>query len=210
MLEPNYLKKHFPSRVTEFHELPLAIRIYLSILDGECQVERDLAETRGFLRETKNGDDEYLDDFLLVRIGNVKATDVAERSGDVAVPRRLCFEWVKLWRAIYGCKYGVTYTKRKVKKQSKKVGTFRCVRKAALQAARKCREVSEANGALQKMTAYGVPAGNLSFYGQRKEDFGQWNAKLNKFATRTGQIRSLNMCMSHGKKGFPKWKCKPA
>ena len=166
--------KHFPSRVTEFHELPLAIRIYSTILDGECQVERDLAEARGFLRETKKGDDAYLDDFCLVRIDDVEATDVAERSGDVVVPRRLCFEWVKLWRAIYGGKYGVSYTKkREVKKTQsmKKVGTFRCVRKAALQAARKCHEVSTASGVLQKkkVTAYGVPAGNLSFYGQRKD-----------------------------------------
>ena len=42
------------------------------------------------------------------------------------------------------------------------------------------------------------------------DDFGQWNAKLNKFAKRTQQIRALNICMQRGCRGFPKWKCQPA
>ena len=42
VLDGAWLQKHFANRKETIIVLPLVIRFYLAVLDGECQVERDL------------------------------------------------------------------------------------------------------------------------------------------------------------------------
>ena len=42
VIDGAWLQKHFASRIETITVLPLVIRFCLAVLDGECQVERDL------------------------------------------------------------------------------------------------------------------------------------------------------------------------
>ena len=48
-LDPNFIQQKFPTRAAPFHVVPDLARIYIQLLDGEAQVERDLGNLRGLL-----------------------------------------------------------------------------------------------------------------------------------------------------------------
>ena len=50
-LDRSFIEQAFPERVAPFTVLPRLLRIWLSVLDGESQVERDLGFMRGFQKK---------------------------------------------------------------------------------------------------------------------------------------------------------------
>jgi hypothetical protein len=97
-------------RPAPFTALPLIIRFYLSIEDGECEVERDLGVTRAELAcHGFNATNDLLDDKCMLRLcGPAEGTEVltTDSSGRLGLTpfTRDC---ATLWIATYGRKMGV-------------------------------------------------------------------------------------------------------
>ena len=84
------------------------IRFYISIEDGECTVERDLAEFREAKMVHRTANMDFLDDMLMLKLNGPKT--LAECEGDEAdscsrlTPfSRAC---ASLWRELYGARFG--------------------------------------------------------------------------------------------------------
>ena len=57
----------------------------MSVLDGECQVERDLAELRAFAEEFTSADDDLLDDLAMLKLNGPKdPTEIATKAASGA------------------------------------------------------------------------------------------------------------------------------
>ena len=52
------------------------IRFYISIEDGECQVERDLGVLSKFSLAHKNGDNELDDDLMILKTDPIDGDDI--------------------------------------------------------------------------------------------------------------------------------------
>ena len=78
LLDYKLLATEFLARLATFTVLPVMIRIYNSVLDGECQIERDIGMTNRFETE----DDGLLDDLLVLtgHGGPRGPEDLAKRS----------------------------------------------------------------------------------------------------------------------------------
>ena len=103
-------------RVAALLALPVMIRFYISIEDGECTVERDLGETREVVRRNRTRDTDFINSAVLARRGVPKTrSEVVEPAtgGLTETSRR----WAKKWRwvdgALLGARAGATVTARK-------------------------------------------------------------------------------------------------
>ena len=67
VLDGAWLQKHFANRIETITVLPLVIRFYLAVLDGECQVERDLGTVLAESSEHTNLQVDGIDDLLMIR-----------------------------------------------------------------------------------------------------------------------------------------------
>ena len=90
-LDKSFVEKAFPGRVAPFIVLPTLLRVWLSILDGESQVERDLGFLRGFQKAAKGrGQEDLLEDLLLLKLSGPQTGE--EAGGAFSV------QCVELWR----------------------------------------------------------------------------------------------------------------
>ena len=72
-LDKSFVESAFPGRVAPFTVLPRLLRVWLSILDGEAQVERDLGFMRGFAKAGKGrSHDQLLEDLLILKTNGPK------------------------------------------------------------------------------------------------------------------------------------------
>ena len=212
LLDYKFLATEFLARLATFTVLPVMIRIYNSVLDGECQIERDIGMTNRFETE----DDDLLDDLLVLtgHGGPRGPEDIAKRSSCGAMEATEFTErCVRKWRAFYGQRYGIDLSQRKRRvNQATSKHTFTNVRRAVLRAAQQTRKAHE-TGQLQdsRMTAYGV---RNDFFKrpqfERKEKTGAWNTKLGKFTQKTFKTSVVKKVERYGRYSHPKWVAKRA
>lgn len=214
LLEKPFMEKHFPARVSSFTVLPVLLRIWLSILDGESMVERDFAHVRNFVRTTKTKNSRLIDDMVVLRLsGPQEAQEMAHRSasGDL-VANSYMMRCVEKWRRCYGSRYGIQMHRRRGvavpggRAASKSKLTFADVKRGVLRAAKRM-TVAARRSAPEVQTAYGVDAG---FFrppaGEKKETTSVWNDKLKRFSHDSKIKRSNNLLLRWGRGAFPKWK----
>ena len=124
VLDGAWLQKHFASRIETIAALPILIRFYLAVLDGECQVERDLGAVLAESTEHTNLQIDGIDDLMMIRgTGLQGAADFGNLEAGTLTPfTKTC---LKLWRSVYGCRYGSYDNKHRVQiRHEKQRATF--------------------------------------------------------------------------------------
>ena len=95
-----------PGRVAPLRVLPHIIRFYISIEDGECQVERDFGTVRTLVDRCGNAaKDSLLEELALIKDSGPATKDeiVDPATGGLTSFSRAC---AQLWRDIYGARGG--------------------------------------------------------------------------------------------------------
>ena len=135
MLEPNVRVSHLP-QISRMRALPVLIRFYLSVEDGECVVERDLGELTECQRAHKisgtefGGTAELADDAIIAKGCNATATDVRVGGPGLGRLGPTGKRWARLWRSVLGARLGCY----NASKRRKRAGTY-ATRKAGVLAA---------------------------------------------------------------------------
>ena len=153
-LDKSFVENAFPGRVAPFTVFPELLRVWMSILDGESQAERDLGFMRGFARAAKRASDELLENLLILKLSGPKTGD--EVQGQFAV------QCVELWRKIHRrLKFFVRKRRtqqpaaqRRQKLRQEARGTFAQAKRGVLRASRLAK-IPRRDDA---KTAYGVSA----------------------------------------------------
>ena len=217
-LDVRFIEEHFPARAAPFTALPKLIRNWISVLDGEAQVERDLGTMRAFLEEhAGNMDDSTVDDLVVLQLdGPLEPGEVATPAGGGGglAATKFTTKCAELWRRIHGQRFslysgGSAPGKKVQKPRVQNTTTFIEVRRAVLRAAR-CVRAAPRNP--QETTKYGVP---VSFFrtpsnDTPKQDTPFWNQGLGRFAKLTALKRVTNAQSVFGKRSFPKIVLKPS
>ena len=157
------------------------IRFYISIEDGECSVERDLAQFREQKMQHRTGDMDFHDDALMVKLNGPStlaqfSEGVADAQVEVTPFIRAC---ASLWRETFGARHGhvnlkATAAARLARQQ--KPGAFAGAARGVLGAARQA--VADAR--------CGRGAGPSSFHsGAGTEASALWNDSMTKFPHRS-------------------------
>ena len=136
VLDDTWLRKHFASRIAPVVHLQAIIRLYLSVLDGECQVERDLGGILAEAKEHCNLHTDGVDDLMMLTTSKLKESadfgDVAR--GEITAFTKAC---LRLWRAEYGCRFGCYDNKpRRQIRRRKHKQTFASLKRDVHEAAR--------------------------------------------------------------------------
>ncbi len=104
-LQPDFAAEYLPARVAPFVALPALLRIYFSILDGECAVERDLGSVAADIEEHCNLGDDGVDDlFVLKDSWSQEMLHSTHEGVDLLTPALA--ECTALWRSLYGARFG--------------------------------------------------------------------------------------------------------
>ena len=130
----------------DLRSLNRLIRFYLSIEDGECQVEPDLGVLSKFQEVHKNGKDELDDHLMLVATDPTDVDDIwisgkMTPLGQASSFSRLGLKgrrWAELWRqTFFGVRLGIykKATESKAEKKAKRPGTYSAAQCGVLLAA---------------------------------------------------------------------------
>ena len=151
-------------RVAPLRFLPKLARWYISIEDGECSVERDLAVVRAVTDSLRTDRVDIIDDTVVGRFGAPASRSEVEdpATGWLTNTSRA---WARYWRTFHGARLGL------VSKKSlgcalaalKKKQTWHKFRKGILAAAVGAVSTEKQIGAASAVTAscFGVPVGSL-------------------------------------------------
>ena len=98
----------FAHRMAPIVNLQAIIRFYLSVLDGECQAERDLGAVLDEASEHCNLQIDGIGDLMIMRGGGLQGPADFGRLECQGTTRLTDFTktCLKLWRGVYGCRYG--------------------------------------------------------------------------------------------------------
>ena len=182
------------------------IRFYLSIEDGECQVERDLGVLSKFSAAHKNGQNELDDDLMLLKDDTIDGADIwisgqSTELGQASNSSRLGCKgrrWAELWRQVYGARLGI-YNRKATEaktKGGKRHGTYSAAKCGVLAAAEYVVELSKQesqDGSIQR-TPFGVSNSFLQSAVGDKSASPYNNARLTKFQTLT---TNKKYCRNH-------------
>ena len=137
-LEPHWLDMKFPNRIAEIEVLPHIVRFYNSILDGECQVERDLGAVLAEISTHCNLNVDGVDDILILKSSELKgARDFGnEADGSITDATK---SFLRLWKQVYGARFAYYDNKGPGRQQKSErraqVGTFASVKRKVFAAA---------------------------------------------------------------------------
>ena len=122
LLAPTFRQEHVPERVAPFTALPALVRVYFSVLDGECAVERDLGALTDELQEHCNLGDEGMDDLVVIKYYWKRDMLWLEQEKiPVVTPRvRDC---ILMWRTVYGARFGLYDRRRRATDTQGQPGT---------------------------------------------------------------------------------------
>jgi len=220
LLDSSFVEKEFPARLSAFSVLPVLIRIWSSILDGESMVERDFSHVREYVRTHKTmKSGSLIDDMVVLRLsGPQDPQELAYRSasGDL-VPTQFLLRCVTKWRRFYGSRYGIDSSNRKprtvaqTKKRrqtQKRRHTFVNVKRGVLMAARRLTQAArDGSYSAVASTPYGVSTDCLRApQAERRERTAVWNDKLKRFSDDSRKKKLLGEIGRFGRSAFPKWK----
>ena len=139
MLEPNVAVPHLP-QTSKMRGLPVLIRFYLSVEDGECVVERDVGELTECQHAHNISGTEFdgtsaLADYAMLAKGcNATTTDIRVSGLGLGSCARLGprgKRWAAVWRSILGARLGCD---KEGLKRRKRAATY-ATRKAGVLAA---------------------------------------------------------------------------
>ena len=175
-------------RVAPLRFLPKLARWYISIEDGECSVERDLAVVRDVSDTTRTDDVGIIDDTVVGRSGAPASRSEVEdpAAGGLTNTSRA---WARCWRTCHGARLGCVSKKGIAGALAalKKKPTWQKFRKGILAAAAGAVSTEKQIGAASAVTAtcFGVPVGSLrrtekSVTGTPECDY--WTKKCANFA----------------------------
>jgi len=183
LLDDDVWEKACPKRLLSASgALRAIIRLYISIEDGECTVERDLGEFREAKMVHRTVNMDFHDDMLMMKLNGPKT--LAEFEGDEADScsqlTPFSRECASLWRELYGVRFGhynakATLAAQEKAKQKpgfrKTVGGVLAAARFAVAESRRvaARRAHAASGAGQASPARGSP----------KSAF--WNASMTQF-----------------------------
>ena len=184
-LDPDFIDKNFPERPAPFSELPTFLRIYIGLLDGEAQVERDLGGMRNLL-DVHSGPiaDETLDNVFILRLsGPANPNDIATPArGGGLLPSAFTRECASLWRELHGARVNCAPGDRTGKKRGRQANGFSLgVRGRVLAAAARMRQTSSTYPK-EHPTAYGLPAKAFKTAAAPADRSPYWNEKFAKFS----------------------------
>jgi len=128
-LDLSFLTEHLPGKY--FTHIPTLIRYYQSIIDGSCGVERGLAKTRAFIKESQSTNIKVLDDLAVLVDANLQPMDVAKTINGYHEANIFGLECGALWREVLGARLGI-YNKSGTYKA--KPGTYKNVKAGVLKA----------------------------------------------------------------------------
>ena len=201
-LDRSFLEKNFPTRVAPFAVLPRLLRIWLSALDGECQVERDLGFMRGFQKAFKGrSNDSLLEDLLIIKSAGPRTAE--EVGGTFA------YRCAEIWRRHYGS--AAVHRKRRpppkiasqpaARRRTCLTGkTFADAKRAVLRASLRAKIPRSGSS----MTNFGVTA---DFFTAPAGDHAAWTVGLKNFHKLTQAYRSKNRMLGRFNRGaFPAFK----
>ena len=186
----------------DLRSLSRLIRFYLSIEDGECQVERDLGVLAKSSEVHKNGRNELHDDLMLLQTDPIDGDDIRIQGKSTALGQasslssRLGFKgrrWAELWRQIYGARLGTyrkateSIAKEEEERLAKKLGIYSVAKCGVLAAAEYVVELSkqESQDGSGQRTPFGVSKSFLQSAVGDKKASPYNNAKLKKFQALT-------------------------
>ena len=129
MLSRNVCMSGFPQR-KEMQALQIIIRFYISIEDGECAMERDLAVLQRFESQHKNAITDLSDDLMLAKDDVIKPAAICSGASLGPKGRR----WATLRRAMHGARIGC-YNEAHEGKRGKRPGTYEAAKAGVLAAA---------------------------------------------------------------------------
>ena len=154
-LDPLFIERHFPDRV-KLQVVPELVRIYMSYLDGECDVERDLATMRAFLRDAGGCNDSFIEDLVVLYTdGPSNCRELATpASGGGLEPTAFTRSCGIAWLQLYGRRLAI-YGKRK--QERKNTVCWRAAKDGVFLAADLTRRFASTYATGQP-TAYGLPA----------------------------------------------------
>ena len=156
------------------------IRFYISIEDGECTVERDLAEYRNQMLEHRTDANEFHDDCLVLRLNGPSSSAEFEGAASGAQSHArgsltpFSRECAALWRTLYGSRrghYNLAATAAAARKRKCKPGTFARASKATLAAARLAVIASRARKSASPDVAAGAGTADSCFWNEAMSDF---------------------------------------
>ena len=201
-LDKSFLQSAFPGRVAPFTVLPELLRVWMSILDGESQVERDLGFMRGFAKVAKGrASDQLLENLMILKVNGPQTGE--------EVQGRFAVQCVELWRKLH--RRAAVFRTRRTKqpaaprqKRRQVQGTFAHAKRAVLRAGRLAKIPRPDNA----RTAYGVSA---DFFkkpcGEVQENCAEWGGALQKFSTLTKAYSIRNRMLGQfARAAFPKFK----
>ena len=140
MLSPWFVWNHPLPQDKDRRALNFLIRFYISIEDGECPVERDVAAMCGFSDAHQNVDRDLADDLLLVKTAPTEVADICLESPPDSETHASLWRlgpasrrWATLWRELFGVRLGIHSFRQKVK--GKVPGSYNAARSGVLAAA---------------------------------------------------------------------------
>ena len=232
MLSPNVRFSHLP-QARSLHVLHLLIRFYISIEDGECMVERDLGELKGFNDAHCNVNTALADDLMILRADPVEVRDISPdftrpdgtslSNSSLQVPAASCSglgsksrRWATLWREVYGARLGCYRKVAPSEHSQRRPGSFVAAKYGVLAAAEYAvashmqHDDGDDNQDAGALTQLGVPKAFLkSAVGDRANPYG--NAKLTRFHALTkSKELSTKLFMGRHLAARKKWKAKTA
>ena len=200
LLDKTFVERAFRGRVAPFTVLPTLLRVWISILDGESQVERDLGFMREFVRKGKSrSDDRLLEDLLLLKIAGPKSAE--------EVRGRFAYRCAELWRWHHGS--APMQRKRRTPRQPAAPRTRRAQRRPSFADAKRAVLRASARAKLPRsdtsMTEYGVTA---DFFkppaGIVRDNSAAWSEGLKKFHRLSQAYKIKNRLLSRfGRRAFP-------
>ena len=159
VLDDAWLREHFAQRLVPVEHLQAIIRLYLSVLDGECQVERDLGGVMAEASEHCNLGIDGIDDLMIIKASKLHGAadfgDVAR--GEITAFTKSC---LRLWIATYGCRFGCyDNNPRRQNRKRKRQPTFAELKRDVLEAGRSRALLSRQARPLSAIVQGEVPLG---------------------------------------------------
>ena len=192
-------------RVAPLRFLPKLARWYLSIEDGECAVERDLAAMRAVIDTARTDEVSTLED-TLVGCGGAPTSRSEVQDPATGGLTDTSRRWATRWRACHGARLGCMAAKsmKAARAKLKCKPTWQKFKKGVLVAAAGAVATEQAIGGtcLTAATCFDVPIGSLrrsesSVTGTTECDF--WTKKCSQFAKVTENRNARGKFLKHVK-----------
>jgi hypothetical protein len=127
-----------PGRSAPFVILPRLVRFGFALEDGECRVERDLADVTATAKAFLGAFDPQLANIVIVKGAAITRDQLCvERGNGFLDPTAMTLQWGRDWRRKHGARLGCYASRKRLQPaiNARKAGTFNACKQRALKAA---------------------------------------------------------------------------